>query len=308
MDPKSLFYYALVAQSKEIESALALLLSSKHLYQHVIVDPTAVGMAIGEKIADLRRLQYSERQVQEVLDAIRAFPEKRWCPGRSDKNQLTLAAAGMAGVVGEISFQPPIVKTFCCACERDGGVMPFGWIGIDVQDAKSHRESWYLLGYECQGCKSEQIRFLVHRDGNKLTLAGRSPVEVVHVPKVIPKKFSSPFRSAHIAFQCGQELSGVFMLRVFIEQYWKSQPSVIAAISGKAKPTGDEMGSAYKASLPPDFVSRFPSLSEVYDALSGAIHSAQVGPDLFQNCSSRIVEHFDALRLYRMFNPDLGKI
>ena len=129
-------------------------------------------------------------------------------------------------------------------------------------------------------------------------LCGRSPMEVVKVSSVIPKETVRYFRDAVIAHNSGQTLAGLFLLRVFVEQFWKSVPEVVAALSTNPRPSGDELGEAYKGTLPTDFKARFPSLSEIYEDLSNALHSAKADADLFQQSHAQIVKHFDARRLF----------
>jgi hypothetical protein len=120
------------------------------------------------------------------------------------------------------------------------------------------------------------------------------------MPKVLPRKQSEYFGNAIVAFQSGQTLAALFLLRVFIEQYWRSLEVVSKKNSGKAKPTGDELGAAYNATLPDDFKSRFPSLLEIYKDLSAAIHLANPDGDLFQDATRKVTEHFDARRLFKL--------
>jgi hypothetical protein len=71
------------------------------------------------------------------------------------------------------------------------------------------------------------------------------------------------------------------------------------AVKGKTRPTGDEIGDAYKATLPVDFRGRFPTLCEVYDELSAAIHSADETPEIYTAACEKVIEHFDARRMFQ---------
>ena len=108
------------------------------------------------------------------------------------------------------------------------------------------------------------------------------------------------YSSSVVAYQSGQSLAAVFLLRVFVEQYWRSIDAVVEAIKEKVRPTGDEIGQAYKSTLPPDFSGRFPSLCEVYGDLSAAIHSADDSPEIYPKACEMVIEHFDARRLFRL--------
>ena len=108
------------------------------------------------------------------------------------------------------------------------------------------------------------------------------------------------FANATVAFQSGQTLAGIFLLRVFIEQYWRSLSAVSGIVGPKGKPTGDELADAYKATLPVDFKARFPSLSEVYASLSAAMHAASEDAALFEESAAKVIEHFEARRLFKL--------
>ena len=69
---------------------------------------------------------------------------------------------------------------------------------------------------------------------------------------------------------------------------------------GEARATGDEMGAIYQDSLPNDFKSRFPSLLDIYNQLSSAMHEAKAEAALFEDCARKIAEHFDACRVFRL--------
>jgi len=63
---------------------------------------------------------------------------------------------------------------------------------------------------------------------------------------------------------------------------------------------GEEQGAAYQATLPPDFKARFPSLSDVYSQLSGAMHEANPDAPLFERCCANAIEHFEARKLFKL--------
>jgi hypothetical protein len=69
-------------------------------------------------------------------------------------------------------------------------------------------------------------------------------------------------------------------------------------IKQQPRATGDEQGEAYQATLPTDFKSRFPSLSDIYGRLSVAMHKADADAALFEECCAKVVKHFEARRLF----------
>jgi hypothetical protein len=109
------------------------------------------------------------------------------------------------------------------------------------------------------------------------------------------------YGNALIAHHAGQTLAGVFLLRVFIEQFWRAIPEVQAVLGQDSRATGEAMGAAYSAKLPPEFKSRFPSLVDVYAMLSESMHRAEAKAEVFDDASAKILEHFDALRLFKLF-------
>jgi hypothetical protein len=139
---------------------------------------------------------------------------------------------------------------------------------------------------------------LVRRVNLKLTLCGRAPMEHVGVPAFIPKNQQRHFADAIVAYQAGQVLPALFMLRTTIEQFVRSQ-------YGKPAESPEALGSAfdcYMSSLPEAFRSTFPSLPDLYMKLSVALHSADASVPLFDSARAAIEQHFDARRLFGLPN------
>jgi hypothetical protein len=97
----------------------------------------------------------------------------------------------------------------------------------------------------------------MRREALKLRLAGRDPIEILPTPKVLPKAPSKYYSDAIIAHHAGQTLAGLFLLRVFVEQYWRTVPAVQALLTEEPRATGERQGDAYQSSLPTDFKNRF---------------------------------------------------
>jgi hypothetical protein len=162
------------------------------------------------------------------------------------------------------------------------------------------QHQWFFLAYQCQQCKGLPVHFLVARKGLKLTLAGRGPIEVLPTPKVLPKHHAKYFSDAIVAHHAGQTLAGLFLLRVFIEQCWHTTPAVQELLNNDPRAPGERQGDTYQATLPSDFKARFPSLKDIYSRLSEAIHAADANASLFEEASAKIVEHFEARRLFKI--------
>jgi hypothetical protein len=295
----------------KISEALKELLSKKHLYQSTNVDV--------EFLDQVAAARHKEAQIRAAtpnlggggpphvppLDGFRGgldlFVQTAWFPSGA----RPLVDTGM-DILYENDpkaqkYPLPTLRMTCDQCDERG---PFNPIGALVNTGRQKTDQWTFLSYECQNCKGEPVRFLVRRTKTKLTLAGRDPFETIEIPNFIPKQHAENFRNALIASHAGQMLAAIFLMRVFVEQFWKSVPEVADAVKDKLRPTGDELGEAYRSTLPTAFKERFPTLIEVYDLLSEAMHAARADGDLFSKCHSQIIEHFDARRLFKLVSPN----
>lgn len=300
------------ALAHSISQALKLLLSEKHLYQIVNVDVAFLDGIAEQKhrhaasLAAHPGLMGTGARFVPELKVIRAgldvYLKEAWFPS----NVAQLVKVGTDILYENDStvqkYPLPTIKVTCNHCHERG---PFNPLGALVDPAKlSESKQWISLSYQCQNCKREPVRFLVRRAGTKLTLSGRDPFETIEIPNYIPKQHAGNFRNALIASHAGQTLAGIFLMRVFVEQFWKSVPEVAAAVMDKTRPTGDELAEAYKSTLPSAFKERFPTLAEVYDSLSEAMHTARADADVFEKCHAQIIKHFYARRLFELVLPD----
>lgn len=199
-----------------------------------------------------------------------------------------------------VPFALPSINTFCSTCDARPPFNPIDEMSSCVLEPRNDLTQWYNLAYECQQCKGLPVRFLVRREGLKLRLCGRDPIEAVPAPKFLPKGQSKFYSDAQIAHNAGQTLAAIFLLRSFVEQFWRSVPEVQRLIKGQPRATGDEQGTAYQDTLPVEFKNRFASLSEIYGKLSAAMHEANADARLFAESCQAVEEHFDARRLFKM--------
>jgi hypothetical protein len=126
-----------------------------------------------------------------------------------------------------------------------------------------------------------------------LVVEGRSPIEHVELPNFIPKEEKKWFRDALIAFQTGKVLAALFYLRTFIEQFGRRKTNL-----KDQRKTGDEIMTAYAATLPPNLRDTMPSLGEWYDKVSEALHGAKEDSELFEAARGQIEKHFDIRRVH----------
>ncbi len=290
-----------------VSTAFRKLLSEKHLYQVVEVNFSDVESAIlgvyaGNAPATFGQ-PYHWNSKEDFLEVMRErVAAVTWIPdGATVQPSQSMSDSGPSYV----DFDLPTINTFCSACDTNPPCNPMFDVLICRLDAME--EEWFCVGYKCQQCKGPPIRFLVRREGTKLRLVGRDPLEVLPTPKVLPKAASKFYSDAQIAHHAGQTLAGLFLLRVFIEQFWRTHPSVGELLKRQPKATGDEQGTLYQDTLPEDFKSRFPSLRKVYDRLSAAMHSANADSALFDESCAAILEHFEARRLYKLDSNQVAK-
>jgi hypothetical protein len=300
---------AMLAQN--ISDALRVLLSDKHLYQSVTIETTFLDevAAAQHEAAQIAACQprmggggpRHVASLEQFRAQLNTFLRSEWFPSGAQPLVQTGTDILFQNNTKVQKYPLPTIKVTCNHCDER---WPFNPIGALVEKGrKSPVDQWISLSYECQNCKGEPIRFLVRRTGTKLTLSGRDPFETIEIPNFIPKQHAKNFRNALIANHAGQTLAGIFLMRVFVEQFWKSIPEVAAVVNDNPRPTGDELGEAYKATLPPAFKERFPTLAEVYGSLSEAMHSASEDAELFAKCHAQIIEHFDARRVFKLFVP-----
>jgi hypothetical protein len=119
-------------------------------------------------------------------------------------------------------------------------------------------------------------------------------MELVIVPKVIPKEVQKYYSNAVVAFQSGQILAALFLLRVLIEQFSRQ------AVGESSSLRVDDVLDQYANLLPDDFKSRFPSLRDVYGSLSAAIHAANAPAELCETARDKIEKHFKARDVFEI--------
>ncbi len=240
-----------------VTQALSTLLNEKHLYQHVLVPVDEYLSQLGER-------------------------EGQTAAGR----EWTAASEGRD--FGPFVFQMPLLRAHCPECEQ---VLPFNPAGPAHTYNFSNTYQVFALPFQCQGCKGMPVVFVVTRDGNKLTLSGRSVIESMLVPDYMPKTQRKYYSGAKLAFNSNQILPALFLLRTLVEQY------MLSVVPGDYK-AGEDLCAAYHAVLDEDFRARFPSFADIYAKLSDALHGAREDADLFESEIERIESHFDGKRTY----------
>lgn len=282
-----------VVMGELVTQALKQLLSEKHLYQYAELNWEVYSAFEFEVQENLEKElgDYTASAKTFIAGEKQKLIETIWVP-----NPITDTSYKVLADSVPVGFKLPTINTFCDHCKDRWPFNPVSEGSYMIQGLG--QGEFFYLGYQCQQCKGPPIRFLIRREGVKLRLAGRYPLEVLPTPKELPKKISKYYGNALIAYHAGQTLAGLFFLRVFIEQFWRTIPAVQQLIATKPKATGDEQGSTYQGTLPSDFKSRFPSLTDIYDKLSEAIHTASENAELFEEARKNIVKHFAARELF----------
>lgn len=164
----------------------------------------------------------------------------------------------------------------------------------ELAEGVKTRLQHFAITFLCQRCKMNQTVYLIKADAKGLKIVGRSPIEGVEAPALVPPDSKGFYREALLAFQTGRVLAAIFFLRVLVEQYIKS------VVPPKPGDKARDIADAYAATIPEDIRSHMPSLGAIYSRLSLAIHEAEADANLFESCRNEVVEHFDFRRIYKL--------
>lgn len=286
-----------------LEDGFKELLERKHLYQSIRIQPPENNIL--------------KREITEVFSGSipppdphldlsseffnSTFSNVEWeikNPNKINTGGYDLCGQKVEEMEFSVHFTPQSVKLFCAKCNR---TEPYNFgegndLLYDFRDPTMFtynvNEQAFSLAYQCQSCKSTPEIFLVHRNKLKLTLSGRVPMETVEVPTFLPKNFKKFFSDAIIAYNSGQTLAGIFLLRTFIEQVVRGQST------NPDSRDIEQLFTDYKNSLPGDFNKHFPSLKIIYDKLSEDLHGATGSIETFSKGKEDIEKHFEAKKIF----------
>jgi hypothetical protein len=274
----------------QVSAAFSQLIQSKHLYQSETVDMSFIETELAKT---------SPQTAAVIRGRLCPLRDGPWIPSEPPGRNVPFVGH-IDSVTNSLWFTTGTAKLFCESCDR---VEAFNPILIEDLTERSGCElrtpktiQVFAFAFLCQSCKAIPEFFLIRRVNLKLTMSGRVPMEHVAVPNVIPKNQQRYFSGAIVAFQAGQVLPALFMLRTTIEQFVRER-------SGIPVETPEALAAAfsnYMESLPLAFRSTFPSLPDLYMKLSIALHSADVSSDLFNIARAEIERHFDARRIFEL--------
>lgn len=269
-----------------VPTQIKLLIESKHLYQSLRLEPRKLLQDVLPRVSG---------QGDRVANQFWGYVLGVWLV------KDPYLAIAQSGSLTHLVISMPHVKLFCSRCER---VEAFNSVSAtDFLSRFTEGEGYVTAGratqalvasFVCQSCKLVPEVFLIGKHGERLTICGRSPMEVIDVPNVIPKELRKYYSDAVVASNSGQHLAANFLMRTVIEQWVRS------AVPPVGKVPADQVVDSYMQTLPPDFRERFPSFRELYGQLSADLHSAIGSPALFENTITKVIEHFEARRLYRL--------
>lgn len=263
------------------------LLESKHLYQKISITPT------------------------ELMPHYKAYGEHIQA---ALQRKITVTDTPTVPHVNVIDLYLPVinVKLFCSSCGSREAFRPIWFSDITEQLIAKNKEhqsanvkifkikfpsSFQIISlvFQCQRCEYESTTFLIKREGTDLYIEGRSPIEHLELPNFLPTDEKKWFRDAVIAYQTGKTLAALFYLRTFMEQFARRMTGI-----SNDKKTGDEIFTAYAGTLPESLRPTMPSLRDLYDKVSEAIHAANEDKPLFETTRQKIEEHFDIRRVHKL--------
>jgi len=294
-----------------IVTAIKTLLETKHLYQaetafdlDAFIDANMAAAPMPEPPASDQHYRWYSA-IQAARANLRRAACQPWLPIQSDEGREELERlreAGEVDVVGRLLFEFPFARLYCHRCHRREPYRPL-LVSDALEGARPrpdpHAEpamtdQIFLALYHCQGCRSAPEFFAVARNGMKVKLVGRHPIESVEVPTDVPREESDFLRSARIAFNTGNVLAALFYLRTLVEQFARRMTNTTGRM------TGDVLMSKYSATLPDELRGRMPSFGEWYEKLSEALHEARDDEELYRAAEENILHHFELRRAARL--------
>ena len=282
-----------------VEEKLKILLEEKHLYQSVRLSYDALVNRVSVELTNTYFPDVTNSS-QFIADSLLNSSWHVDDPGKSRKGYI--AFGDIPDLLESLEFKIAGIRTNCGNCNK---VSPMNLIKATevVSDSRSQTDfkldkdhNVYTFAFQCQNCRAGIEVFIVARKYDKLTLVGRTPMERVQTPESIPNKQKKYYSGAIMAFNSGQVLPALFMLRTFIEQYTRTIVRQVEPDKAELDKV-DVILKKYMEGLPDNFNSRVPSLKDVYNYLSIAIHEADESEDLFRESRTKIEKHLNTKRL-----------
>lgn len=286
--------------------ALKNLLEKKNLYQSIEADFKSAGAKYVESISDDAP---SPRAMATVIGSSPPTPEQHWEAQLRQYRHAELivnipnvpkpAPLGhVPQMIQPITFDLPTILINCQNCKNVFPAHNPGYGGLKEQTRTLNLGTGdkgmvqvFTFPYQCQSCKKEPLVFTVRRVGSKLTLVGRSHLFKTDIPKTIPDEERDYLNKAILANGTGNTLAGLFLLRVFIEQYMRRVTNT------KERIRGDDLADKYAVLLNDEFPKSIRSFKNLYEDLSICIHGADPSVERFDEVVKHLYKHFAQLEI-----------
>ena len=267
-----------------IQNSIKTLLETKHLYQSVKIEfENLLKSALDNCPVEIKEKLIVPRFYKTLNSFWNIYNPSTHVPQPISPSNISN---------NELVVYPPDTKLYCSTCKRIEAYNPQSVETISKNKINEIIQVFYI-SFLCQSCKETPEAFLIRREGLKLIICGRAPIEHIEVPKDIPKQVRKFYSDAILAYQSGQVLAGVFLFRTLIEQW------ALNVVQNKKLPA-DKLIDKYMDSLPIDFKGRFASLRDLYGKLSNDIHKAIGSDKLFNEANSILDQHFEARRIFKL--------
>ena len=213
-----------------IESSIAQLLSTKHLYQNIEIDLSRI-----KKLGD-------EKYTPEKLEA--EFRQRPWLPASKNtgytQHERLIRSTAMSGTqpIGtalndlNVPFTIPTIETSCDKCGKfiHHDSIPYlasSPYHLNPEAVKEPRGcQTFVFDFQCVACKGAPLKFIVTRTFNKIQLCGRSKVLAIAPPAFIPPKLRRIYSEALASANCGDIYAGFYHLRTLLEHHMKASCSI----------------------------------------------------------------------------------
>ncbi|HPA21321.1 MAG TPA: hypothetical protein PLU30_26495 [Verrucomicrobiae bacterium] len=295
-----------------VERAFKDLLETKNLYQKVDVDLNALPQALTAEGVDIAR-----NGVEAYNREARLRPWAIETHHQGDNRATTgvmFNAGGISQPLGtpveemSLHFLVPSLRLNCptckdkttfealCSSRQSGFASPYP----RTNDGKI--EQVFTFFYRCVSCRAFLYTTLTHRRELRIQLCGFAPRRQLECRIKADKELRPIAEDACNAFLEGDIFGGFYHLRTFVEHHIRRRLKI--PIGQQIR--GDELTARYNSSLPEPLKAAIPSLSPVYDELSGHLHSRTGTPEDFTRIEQSINDHLAALRTLERYHVQDG--
>ena len=213
-----------------IESSIAQLLSTKHIYQNIEIDLSRI-----KKLGD-------EKHTPEKLEY--EFRLRPWLPASKNtgytQRERLITSTAMSGTQPtetalndlNVLFTIPTIETSCAKCGKFVHHDSIPYLAsspyhLNPEAVKEPRGcQTFVFDFQCVACKGAPLKFIVTRTFNKIQLCGRSKVLEIPPPEFIPKKLRLIYSEAVASANCGDIYAGFYHLRTLLEHHMKTSCSI----------------------------------------------------------------------------------